>query len=139
MVHQEKYFSYYILLNDQFAMFGCLLGNMCTVNHLLSICDVIIFEIKLSFLSSCFSTWRERRDKNVNVLRKNDEIKTIFHHFQKSPTEVDKTNFLEGGSPTLTLFLEHSLTNGNGLPQLSLIICFEKIWFFGFLWNFNTI
>ena len=35
-----------------------------------------------------------------------DEIKSIFHHFVRAFIEVNKGNFLEGESPTLTPFVQ---------------------------------
>ena len=44
-----------------------ILGNICITIVCQKDCDVIKFEINLSFLTSCFVTWPTIQDKNLNI------------------------------------------------------------------------
>ena len=81
-----------------------ILGNMCIVIICCSVCEVINFEVNLSFLIKLFSYITKRSEKIVNISRR----KTAFNMKQKESfiilrvfIEVNETNFLEDESPTL--------------------------------------
>ena len=52
---QEKCFSRFILLTDQISLYE-ILGNMGIATTCLLGCDIINFEINLSFLMKCLTT-----------------------------------------------------------------------------------
>ena len=81
-----------------------ILGNMCIVIICCPVCEVINFEVNLSFLIKLFSYITKRSEKIVNISRR----KTAFNMKQKESfiilrvfIEVNETNFLEDESPTL--------------------------------------
>ena len=70
----------------QFSLFLEILKNMCIVIICSALCDVIDFEIKLSFLSSLLPTWQKKvRKKTYLQIEKgfSDEVKNISPSFLK--------------------------------------------------------
>ena len=61
------------------------------------VCDVIDFEIDQIFLIELFFYLTKKLGQNYKDLKKkrsfSQEIKNIFHHYQRAFTEVNKNNF----------------------------------------------
>ena len=87
---QEKYFSSYILLTTQIFLSDCLyfieiFRKTCAAIFRYQFCDVINFEIYLSFLTKPFSSMTKSSEQKLKDLKKersfSGEIKTFFRLF----------------------------------------------------------
>ena len=88
---QEKYFSSYILLTTQIFLSDCLyfieiFRKTCAAIFRYQFCDVINFEIYLSFLTKPFSSMSKSSEQKLKYLKKertfSGEMKTIFCLFK---------------------------------------------------------
>ena len=90
---QEKYFSSYILLTTQIFLSDCLyfieiFRKTCATIFRYQFCDVINFEIYLSFLTKPFSSMTKSSEQKLKDLKKersfSGEIKTFFRLFKRT-------------------------------------------------------
>ena len=88
---QEKYFSSYDLLTKQILLSDCLYfieisRKTCAAIFRYQFCDVINFEIYLSFLTKPFSSMSKSSEQKLKYLKKertfSGEMKTIFRLFK---------------------------------------------------------
>ena len=88
---QEKYFSSYDLLTKQILLSDCLyfieiFRKTCAAIFRYQFCDVINFEIYLSFLTKPFSSMSKSSEQKLKYLKKertfSGEMKTIFRLFK---------------------------------------------------------
>ena len=95
--------SCYSLLTDQISLFDFI--SMCIAIVCWPSCDVISVEINLfPIIRLYFYMTKKSRQKCKyleNEMSFQDEIKSIFHHFQKAVNDQIKQICLEGESPTL--------------------------------------
>ena len=90
MIFQKTYFSCCILLRDQISFFNCLYFMrylaICVI-ACYQVCDLINFEIYLSFLIKPFSYMTKKSEQKFKYLENensfNREIKRIFHRFKR--------------------------------------------------------
>ena len=89
MIFEQKYFSSYILLIDLLSLpeylFAWISGNTSIVIAFYPVCDVIKFQIYLSFLIKLFS-YMTKKVKKKSIYLKNEKsflnkIKSIIYHF----------------------------------------------------------
>ena len=95
MIFEEKCFPYYTLLINQITFSGCLYflryWAIFVFNCLLIGCDVINFEINLTFLIKLFfSAWPKSQDKNLINLRTKRAFKVSEY---PQNMEIIKTTF----------------------------------------------
>ena len=107
IIFQEKSFSCYILLTDQMSLSAFTswdIGHYEYCNQCCTVCDVINFEINLSFLIEPFFYITKNKDKNINISRTkivfNMKYKAFCHFKELSWKQI---LFLESGSPTLRI------------------------------------
>ena len=118
-----------------------ILGNMCIAIICRPGYDIMNFEVKLIFLIKPFYLHDQNlvtKTKYLRYLRKINEIKNVFHHFQRAFNQANNTNFLEGESATfffvviffkknwLNVFYQSNLVKKN-------MSYFLKIWSFQIL------
>ena len=82
MIFEEKYISSYILLTNQILLIICLpllreiLGNMCIVIVCEPGCDVVNFEVTLTFLIKQIFLRDQKVKTKINILRTKKAFKT---------------------------------------------------------------